>query len=77
MSPNPPEAKRSTIVKYNSRVLDMVSDRNILDAKLLRAGSDDTGFYSLYRPENESEPLVKGHFLLKVKTNQFIEVTPE
>jgi hypothetical protein len=39
-------------------------------------GSDDSGVYSLYRPEEEKD-LPKERFLMKVNPNEFIEVTGE
>ena len=62
---------------YNGQKLDMVSERKFRDAKLIRVGSDDSGVYSLYRPEDENEGLPKDRFFMKVQPNEFIEVTGE
>ena len=64
-------------LKYLGRNLDMLSESKVRDAKLLRAGVDDSGVYSLYRPEDDKAGLPKDRFFMKVKPNEFIEVTEE
>lgn len=64
-------------LKYQGRKLDMISENKIRDGKLIRVGTDDSGVYSLYRPEEETQALPKDRFYMKVKPNEFIEVTPE
>jgi len=64
-------------LKYLGRNLDMLSESKVRDAKLLRVGVDDSGVYSLYRPEDDKAGLPKDRFFMKVKPNEFIEVTEE
>ena len=64
-------------LKYQGRKLDMLSESKVRDAKLIHVGTDDSGVYSLYRPEDEKEGLPKDRFYMKVKPNEFIEVTGE
>ena len=73
----PPAHKGPTGLKYQGKKLDMLSEAKIRDATLLRAGIDDSGVYSLYRPEDQSNPLDKDHYYMKAKANDFIEVSPE
>jgi hypothetical protein len=54
----------------------MVTESKIRDSKLIRVGTDDSGVYTLYRLEDEKQ-MPKDHLLMKVKPNEFIEVTPE
>jgi hypothetical protein len=63
-------------LKYQGRKLDLLSDNKIRDSRLLRIGTDDSGIYSIYRPEDDKE-LPKDHFLMKSGTNDFIEVVGE
>lgn len=64
-------------LSYEGRKLDMLSENKIRDSKLIRVGADDSGAYSLYRPQDESEGLPKEHFYMKAKPNEFLEVTAE
>ena len=64
-------------LKLQGQNLDMLSESKIRDSKLIRIGADDSGVYSLYRSEDEKEGPAKGHFYMKVATNEFIEVTEE
>ena len=62
---------------YQGRKLDMLSETKFRDAKLIRVAMDDSGVYSLYRPQDEKEGLPKERFFMKLKTNEFIEVTAQ
>jgi hypothetical protein len=64
-------------LKYQGRNLDVVLESKVRDSRLIRVGTDDSGVYSLYRPEDEKEALLKDRFFMKVGPNQFIEVTEE
>lgn len=66
-----------TGLKYQGENLVMISEGKMRDSKLIRAGTDDSGVYVLYRPEDEKEPLPKGHFYMKAKPNIFIVVSAE
>ena len=73
-----PASRRGPIgLKYQGQKLDMLSESKIRDAKLIRAGMDDSGVYWLYRPEDEKEGLPKDRFYMKTKPNEYIEVTGE
>ena len=65
-----------TGLKYQGRALDILSESKIRDSKLVRVGAEDSGMYGLYRFEDEKQ-LPKDHYLMKVSTNDFIEVTGE
>jgi hypothetical protein len=73
----PPGGKGPIGLKYQGQALDMLSETKFRDSKLLRVGADDSGVYSLYRPEDESAGLAKGHYYMKVKPNEYMEVTGE
>jgi len=64
-------------LKYQGRQLTMILENKIRDARLIHVGVDDSGAYSLYRPEDESQGLPKDRFFMKVGANEFIEVTGE
>jgi hypothetical protein len=65
-------------LKFQGQPLDMVSEEKIRDSRLLQAAKDDSGVYTLYRPDNEKEdPLPKGQFYIKVRPNIFIQAAPE
>jgi hypothetical protein len=64
-------------LKYQGQALDMVAESKIRDSRLVRVGTDDSGAYSLYRLEDEKEGLPKDRFYIKVKTNDFMEVSVE
>jgi len=64
-------------LKYQGRKLEMVSEAKFRDAKLIHAATDDSGVYSLYRPEDEKAALPKDRFYMKVKPNEFMEVMGE
>jgi hypothetical protein len=64
-------------LKYQGKALAMVGERKIRESKLIRAGSDDSGTFTLYRPADERKALPKDRFYMKVKTNDFMEVTSE
>ena len=73
----PPSGAGPIGLKYQGQKLDMVTEDKIRDSKLIRVGTDDSGVYWLYRPEEENQGLPKDRFLMKVGTNDFIEVTGE
>jgi len=75
--PAPPGGKGPIGLTYQGRKLDMLSESKIRDSKLLRAAVDDSGLYILYRPGDDQEALPKDRFLVKVKTDDFMVVTPE
>jgi hypothetical protein len=64
-------------LKYQGQLLSALGDHKIRDATLIRADMDDSGVYSLYRPEDEKSGLPGGHFYMKVKADDFIEVTSQ
>lgn len=73
----PPVSGTGSIgIKYQGQKLDMVTEDKVRDSKVLRVGNDDSGVYSLYRPEVDKD-LAKERFYMKVKTNDFMEVTGE
>jgi hypothetical protein len=63
-----------TGIKYEGTELETVADLKERDSKVLRVGSDDSGVYTIYRPEDEQE-LPKGRYYMKVRPNEYIEVT--
>jgi hypothetical protein len=72
--PVPAGGKGAISLKYQGHTLDMVSESKLRDAKLLRAGTDDSGIYSLYRLDEEGK---NGRLFMKVGVDEFIEVKPE
>jgi hypothetical protein len=62
-------------LKYEGQKLDVVSESKIRDSKLIQAGTDDSGVYSLYRLEEEEGK--KGRLFMKVGLNEFVEVVGE
>jgi hypothetical protein len=62
-------------LEYQGRKLDMVAESKIRDAKMIRMGVDESGFYTIYRIEEDAGK--KGRLFLKVGINEFMEVTPE
>jgi len=74
--PEPKGEKGPLALKYQGRQLDMVSESKLRDSRLIRVGSDDSGVYTIYRPEDE-KLIPKDHFLMKIKTNEFMEVSSE
>jgi hypothetical protein len=75
--PEPPGGNGPTGLKYQGQPLDMVSESKVRDAMLIEVGVDDSGVYSLYRPADPADALPKGSYYMKVKTNEFIEVSAE
>ncbi len=73
-----PATKQGPIgLKYQGRKLDMVSESKVRDSKVTRVGTDDSGVYWLYVPEDPAEALPKDKYYMKTATNEFIEVTQE
>jgi hypothetical protein len=70
----PPAGSGFIGLKYQGQKLDMVSVSKLRDARLLRAGAEDSGIYSLYRLEDEGK---NGRLFMKVGVDEFIEVKPE
>jgi hypothetical protein len=64
-------------LKFQGRQLDMLSETKFLDAKLIHAAEDDSGVYSLYQPEDQTQGFPKDRYFMKVKPNDYIEVTQE
>jgi hypothetical protein len=61
-------------LKYQGQDLQMLSENKIRDSKMIQAGTDDTGVYSLYRSEDEKVGAAKERLYMKVKEDEFIEV---
>ena len=72
----PPGGKVPTGLKCRGKALDMVGESKVRDAVVLKVGSDDTGVYGIYRPEDE-KALPKEQFYMKAGTNLYIEVKGE
>jgi hypothetical protein len=73
--PEPSGGKGPINLKYQGQQLDMVSESKIRDSKLIRAGTDDSGVYSLYEMDEDGGK--NGRLFMKVGVNEFMEVTPE
>jgi len=73
-----PPARTGPIgLKYQGRQLDMVEEDKFRDAKLLQAGTDDSGLYWLYLPEDEKDAIPAGRYYMKIADDSYMQVTQE
>jgi hypothetical protein len=65
-------------LKYQGHKLAKISEDKVRDSRLIRIGTDDSGVYSIYRPEGEKElSLPKDHYYMKTAPDIFMEVTAQ
>jgi hypothetical protein len=64
-------------LKFQGRQIDMISETKFLDAKLIHIAEDDSGVYSLYQPEDQTQGFPKDRYFMKVKPDDYIEVKQE
>lgn len=64
-------------LKYQGQPLFMISEGKVHDARLLRAGTDDSGYYGLYQLADPGQDTPAGHFYLKLSPDDYMEVATQ